>query len=164
MAAVLTVGLVAQASPLLAQIVPLPAPSPEFRCRMAYGNLVEEFDPATNATVGTLRNAGWLDGRVDAVFNSATFVTPDPNKVTFSSTMAITTARGELRGISRTYLFDFVAGRGTDVTDIDPDASTGVFAGATGVIYTNLLKAVSVATGPFYSILVGRVCFPRPDR
>jgi hypothetical protein len=75
--------------------------------------------------------------------------------------MTITTPHGELRGIGRTYLFDVVTGKGTDVTDIDSDASTGVFAGATGVLYTNLLKSESVATGPYHSVVVGRICFPR---
>jgi hypothetical protein len=153
-AAVLGFGLVKMDASLLAA-------STDVRCRTVTGNLVEKFDPATNGTTGTLKNAAWLDGTVEAVFNSDAFPTPDPNKVTFSSTMTIVTPRGELRGVGRTYLFDFVTGRGTDVTDIDPDASTGVFAGTTGVLYTNLLKSVSVATGPYYSVVVGRICFPR---
>jgi hypothetical protein len=154
MAAGLGFGLVTLDGSLIAR-------STEARCRTVTGNLVEEFDPATNGTSGTLKNAAWLDGKVEAVFNSDVFSTPDPNKVTFSSTMTIVTPRGELRGVGRTYLFDFVTGRGTDVTDIDPDGSTGVFAGTTGVLYTNLLKSVSVATGPYYSAVVGRICFPQ---
>jgi hypothetical protein len=154
MAAALTFGLMTQGASLLAE-------SADFRCRMVYGNLVEVFDPATNRTTGTLKNAAWLDGTVEAVFNSDAFVTPDSNKVTFTSTMTITTPRGELRGIGRTYLFDFITGKGTDITDIDRDASTGVFAGTTGVLYTNLLKSESVAAGPYHSVVVGRICFPR---
>jgi hypothetical protein len=138
-----------------------PQHSANFRCYQVRGNLVEVFDPATNGTTGTLTNAAWLDGTVEAVFTGVPSPTPDPNKVTFTSTMTITTPHGELRGLGRTYLFDFTTGRGTDITDIDPDASTGAFAGTKGVLYTNILKAVSVATGPYHSILTGRVCFPR---
>jgi hypothetical protein len=148
--------LMVEASPL--------ATSTDVRCHVVQGNLVEVFDPATNGTTGTIRNAGWLNGTVEAVFNSGTFTTPDPNKVTFSSTVTITTPHGVLHGIGRVYLFDFVTGRGSDITNIDSESSTGIFAGATGVVYSNLLKTVSVATGPYHSVLTARICLPRHDR
>ena len=87
------------------------AKSRDVRCFRAKGNLVEVFDPATNSNTGTLSNAGRLDGTVVAEINSPSFATPDPNKVTFSSTMTITTAHGQLKGTGRVYLFDFVTGR-----------------------------------------------------
>ena len=46
------------------------------------------------------------------------------------------------------------------MTDIDPNGSTGIFAGATGVIYVNVLRSVTV-NGPYYQVVTGRVCFPR---
>lgn len=154
MAAVLSAGLATLDAPLQAT-------SKDFACRKVQGRLVEVFDPAAGSTSGTLESAGWLNGLVEATFNSAVFPTPDPNKVTFSSTMTIITPHGELRGVRRTYLFDFVTGKGSDVTDIDPDGSTGLFAGATGVLYSNLLQSDSVATGPYHSLFVAQVCFPR---
>jgi hypothetical protein len=154
MAAVLSAGLAMLDAPLQAE-------SGDSGCRTARGRLVEVFDPTTGSTSGTLENAGWLNGLVEAAFNSAVFPTPDPNKVTFSSTLTIATPHGTLRGARRTYLFDFVTGNGSDVTDIDPDGSTGRFAGATGVLYSNLLESESVATGPYHSVFVARVCLPR---
>ena len=156
-AAVFPVGLLALGASLGAK-------SPDVRCHKLEGSLVELFDPETGSTKGTLTNAEWLNGTAEAVFNSAPFVTPDPNKVTFSSTMTITTRHGDLHGLNRVYLFDFVTGRGTDVTDIDRASSTGVFAGATGVVYTNLVKTVSAARGPYHSVVTGRICFPRANQ
>ena len=72
--------------------------------------------------------------------------------------MTLTTAQGELKG-SRVFLFNVVTGLGNDMTTIDPGVSTGIFAGATGALYTNALKVVSLDVGPYYSVVVGKVCF-----
>ena len=77
------------------------AQSRDVRCVRAKGDLVETFDPATGSTTGTISGGGWLNGTVEAVFTSDNFPTPDPNKVTFSSTMTITTLHGELKGTGR---------------------------------------------------------------
>jgi hypothetical protein len=62
------------------------------------------------------------------------------------------------------YLFDLVLGLGTAMVVIDPKASTGIFAGATGLLYTMDLKA-NPAQGPppitYYDAVVGHVCFAR---
>lgn len=136
--------------------------SEQGNCKRTRGNFVEVFNPANNAATGVLSNGGWLDGTTEAVFNSAAYPTPDPNKVTFSSTMTITTDRGELKG-ARVYLFDFVTGQGVDITNIDPVASTGRFAGATGVLYVNLIKSITVAEGPYVQVVEGRICFARHE-
>jgi hypothetical protein len=132
--------------------------SAQSNCKDAEGNLVEVFNPGNNTAVGRLTHAGWLDGTTVATFNSGSLPTPDPNKVTFSSTITLTTGHGELKG-RRVYLFDVVTGLGTDMSDIDGSASTGIFAGATGVIYVNAIKTITVAQGPYYSVVQGRICF-----
>jgi hypothetical protein len=162
-AAVLSFGLFTLEESALAQEGSALAQSQDFHCRKAKGNLVEVFNPGTNTNTGTLSNGGWLDGTTVAVFTGDGYPTPDPNKVTFSSTMTLTTGQGQLKGKRRVYLFDFVAGLGVTMTDIDPSASTGIFAGATGVLYINLLKSITVAQGPYYEVVGGQICFAREE-
>jgi hypothetical protein len=140
------------------------AQSQDFDCHRAKGNLVEVFNPGNNTNTGTLSNGGWLDGTMVSVFNSVAYPTPDPNKVTFSSTMTLTTGQGQLKGAGRVYLFDLVTGLGVAMTYIDPSASTGIFAGATGVLYMNLVKSITVAQGPYYEVVGGQICFARHER
>src|SRR2546425_8667179 len=116
-------------------------------CKEAKGNFVETFDGVSTST-GTLTNGGWLDGTTVAVFNSPGYPTPDPTQVTFASTFTLTTNQGQLKGTNRVYLFDFVRGQGVSWVKIDPAASTGIFAGATGVLFLDLTKSTTVAVGP----------------
>jgi len=143
----LTLGLLCLKQPALAQS----------NCKEAKGNLVESFDGVSTST-GTLTNGGWLDGTTVAVFNSAGYPTPDPTEVTFASAFTITTNQGQLKGNS-VYLLDFVKGIGVNLMKIDPAGSTGIFAGATGMLFINLLKSTTVAAGPYYQTVGGQVCF-----
>ena len=147
-ATMLTLGLLCLKQPALAQS----------NCKEAKGNLVESFDGVSTST-GTLTNAGWLDGTTVAVFNSPGYPTPDPTQVTFASTFTLTTNQGQLKGSNRVYLFDFVRGQGVTWVKIDPAASTGIFAGATGVLFIDLLRSTTVAVGPYYQVVAGQVCF-----
>jgi len=65
-------------------------------------------------------------------------------------------------------LTDVVTGFGVDMTDIDPKTSTGMFAGATGVLYVHVIKSVTIDVGPYYQEITALVCFPlgreAPDR
>jgi hypothetical protein len=142
--------------------------SPEQRnCRHTQGKLVEVYDPEKKTAFGKLRNSGWLDGTTLTVDDSVPFPTPDLNKVTFSTTITLTTDHGQLRG-KRVTIFDVVTGFGTDMSDIDGSASTGIFAGATGVLYVNGFRADTLAQGPYHSVVYARVCFAegagRPDK
>ena len=89
----------------------------------------------------------------------APYPTPDPTVVNFISTFTLTTIQGQLKG-NRLYLLDFVTGQGTTMMKIDPAASTGIFAGATGVLFTNHIKS-SIGPLPhtFYSVVGGQVLF-----
>jgi len=122
------------------------------------GQSVEAFDPGSNTTTGTLSDGGWLNGTTVVVFNSGAFPTPIPTEVTFTSTFTLTTNHGQLSG-SRIYLFDLVTGQGTTMVRIDPTTSTGVFAGATGVLFFGLIKSTTVAVGPYYEVVSGQICF-----
>jgi hypothetical protein len=127
------------------------------KCQDAKGTLLELFTGGNSAT-GTLKNRGWINGTTLSVFNSANFPTPAPTQITFSSTFVLTTGRGELKG-TRVYLFDFVALKAVTMTLIDPAASTGIFAGATGVLY---MTAVMISPGPppvtFEEEVGGQIC------
>jgi hypothetical protein len=127
-------------------------------CKEAKGNFVESFD-GVSTTTGTLTNGGWLDGTTVAVFNSPGYPTPDPTEVTFASTFTLTTNQGQLKGSNRVYLLDLVRGIGVSMVKIDPVASTGIFAGATGVLFLDLLRSTTVAVGPYYEVVGGQVCF-----
>lgn len=133
------------------------ATSAENHCKDARGNLVESFD-GVSTTTGTLTNAGWLDGTTVAVFNSRPYPTPVPTEVTFTSTFTLTTNQGQLNG-SRIYILDLVTGQGVSMVKIDPAASTGIFAGATGVLFLNLIRSTTVAVGPYYEVAGGQICF-----
>ena len=134
------------------------AASAQEHCRDVQGNLAEVFIPANNSVVGRLTNAGWLDGTTLAVGNSASFPTPDANKVSFSYTFTVSTGHGQLKA-RRVALYDVVTGLGTDLSDIDGSTSTGIFAGATGVLFANTFKSVTIAEGPYYALVVARICF-----
>jgi len=124
-------------------------------CKEAKGNTVEVFD-GIHTTTGTLSNGGWLDGTLVEVFNTPGYPTPDPSKVTFGSTFALTTNQGQLKG-NRVYLYDIKTGQSTVMTTIDPNSSTGIFAGATGLLFFNELNNTNQTT--FYSVVGGQVCF-----
>jgi hypothetical protein len=127
-------------------------------CRDAKGNFVEVFNPQNNLNTGTIFNAGWLNGATEGVVDTAGFLTPDPNKFSYGSPISIATRKGVLKG-RRVFVSDIVTGFGMDMTDIDPKTSTGMFAGATGVLYVHVNKSVTVDTGPYYQEIAAHVCF-----
>ena len=136
-------------------------------CRDVKGNFTEVFSPQNSVATGNIYNAGWLNAATEARFDTAVFPTPDPNKFSYGGPVTIATARGVLKG-RRVYLTDAVSGFGTDMTDIDPKAGTGLFAGATGILYVHVNKSVTPETGPYFQEITAHVCFPpgrqAPDR
>lgn len=150
-ASVLTLCLFSLAQSTLAQ-------SPDSSCKQAKGNVVEAFDTVTGTSMGTLTNGGWLDGTTVAAFNSGAFQTPSPTQVTFGSLYTLTTNHGQLQG-SAVYLLDLVTGQGTVMIKIDPAASTGLFAGSTGVLFLNLIQSDTIFFGPYHEEVGGKICF-----
>jgi hypothetical protein len=143
------------------------APPDQNKCRHTQGKLVEVYVPEKKTAFGKLRNSEWLDGTTATVDSSAPFPTADLNKVSFSSTLTYTTHHGQLKG-KILFIFDVITGLGAGMSDIDGSASTGIFAGATGVLFLNGFKADTVAQGPYYSVVYARICFAPgnepPDR
>lgn len=109
---------------------------------------------SSGSTTGTITNGGILNGTTETVFNGD-FVFPDPTTVSFTGDYSLTTERGVLK-THNVYIFDFARGVGTALYRIDPNVSTGVFVGATGVLYSNG-KATDSATVQGH--LVGEICF-----
>ena len=136
------------------------AQSLDSNCKKLKGTSVQVFDPDTGIVSGTVTNAGILDGTLEDVINSdAGFVfTPDPNVVTFLSDLTITTVNGQLKASPLT-AFNFETGFWSEFGNINPNASTGRFAGATGVIFFSGKTIGNIDTGPFEAKITGEICF-----
>ncbi|MFN0103176.1 MAG: hypothetical protein ACKV2U_13935 [Bryobacteraceae bacterium] len=129
-------------------------------CRDARGNLTESWSGGSDST-GTIGNGLWLNGTTLTVFTSAGFPTPVPTQFTYTAAFTITTGQGQLKG-TRTFLSDVGTGWSVDMTIIDPSTSTGIFAGATGVLYVNQIKSNTAPPPTTYESEVnGRICFTR---
>ncbi len=142
---VLAVCSVVAAAPLYAQ-------SPD-DCQPVKGRLTVET--RNGRTVGTVTHGAILNGKVEIVFASGANATPDPATVSFIGDFTLTTRRGVLR-THDVYLFDGSTGAGTGIHRIDPHTSTGMFAGATGVLYDN---SRATAAGPIQGAVSGAICF-----
>jgi len=127
-------------------------------CMKVKGRLIQ--DSSSGRNLGTIMNGGILNGRTEIVFDTAAFPTPDPTTVSFIGDLTVTTHRGVLK-THDVYLFDFSKAVGTGIHRIDPDASTGIFAGAIGILYDN-----SQSTGPstIQGAVTGAICFGGDDR
>ncbi|MGH9968885.1 MAG: hypothetical protein ACREBG_13950 [Pyrinomonadaceae bacterium] len=107
------------------------AQSPNSTCKKLKGRSVSVFDPATGIASGPVANAGILNGTAEDVinFDSGFVFTPDPNVVACLSDLTITTIHGQLK-TSAVVTQSVVTGDGTEWGYINPDTSTGRFAGA----------------------------------
>lgn len=113
-------------------------------------------DVGTNPSTGTITNGGILNGTTETVYDLASGVlTYDPAKVTFTADTTFTTNRGVLK-THNVFMLDFVRGVGTAIYRIDPDTSTGIFAGATGVLFGN-----ATTPDPITAVgeIRGEICF-----
>jgi hypothetical protein len=82
--------------------------------------------------------------------------TPDPNAFSYTDDFAVATNKGLLK-TNNVGIFDVVMGLFSEIARIDPSASTGRFAGATGVLYVNGATTDGGAT--FQAEITGEVCF-----
>ena len=132
------------------------AQSENSNCKEVKGNLWVSFGPGV--ANGTITNGGIFNGTVATIFNDGSVVpTADPTTVTFTGDTVITTNAGVLV-THDVYVFDFVRSLGPGMLRIDPSASTGIFAGATGVVYLNVIFG-----GPEsgQAKLAGQICFAK---
>ena len=107
-------------------------------------------------TSGTITQGGKLNGTTQTVFTSDFTPTPDPNTFSFTDDLTLTTDKGVLRTHNVT-LFDAANGVFSAIARIDPNGSTGDFAGATGVLYINGKTTDGGAT--FQAEITGEICF-----
>ena len=103
-----------------------------------------------------------------ATFDSDGFPTPVPTAFSYTAAFTLATRHGKLKG-TRLFLSDVGTGWSVDMTNIDPGASTGIFAGATGVLYVNQVESNTAPPPTTYRSEVRAViCFARvgegPDR
>ena len=124
-------------------------------CKEAKGNLsvVNNGDGTTN---GTITKGGKLDGPTHAVFTSTLTPTPDPTTLSYTGDFSATNKRGALK-THNVGLFDVGTGLFSEIARIDASASTGKFAGATGVLYINGKTIDGGAT--FQADITGQICF-----
>ena len=122
-------------------------------CRNAEGKLSEVSSP--NGTTGRITNGGILNGTTQLIFTSGVLATPDPTTVSYTEDFTVTTNRGVL--ITHDVgLFDFSTGVFTAMNRIDSNASTGRFAGATGVLFISGKTTDGGAT--YKSNITGEIC------
>ena len=129
-------------------------------CKRLRAYSPQVFDPATGVISGPVTNGGILNGTLEDVvnFGGGVVVTPDPNVVAYTSDLTITTAQGLLRSHPVTTQ-SLITGAGTEFGNIDPNTSTGRFAGATGVIYFVFKLAGDPVTGPWEAEIMADICF-----
>ena len=144
MAVVSTVGLFPLAQPTLARS----------NCHQARGKLSEVVNG--NFTTGIITNGGILNGTVASVFTSGGYPTPDPATFSYTRDFTITSNQGQLT----THIVgmgDYGTGLIGEIGRIDPNTSTGRFAGATGMIFTVGKSSDGFSTAQFD--ITGEICF-----
>src|SRR5262245_29982878 len=114
-------------------------------CKEAKGNLSEVWLPEVNSNAGTLGNAGWLNGTT-LHFQPPPALFPLPGGGVWTGQLTITTGQGDLKA-STVILAIFQPSKGLVIGVIDPAASTGIFAGATGTLFQNVFEA-NITTNP----------------
>lgn len=142
--ALVSVGLFSLAQSALAQS----------DCKQAKGYW---FDAAnlTGGTTGTITQGGILNGTTETIYNSSA-VFPDTDVVAYTADTTITTNQGNLR-THNVYIYNFVTGIWTAMGRINPGASTGRFAGATGVLYFNGTTA-GASFDQYLATITGEIC------
>ncbi len=109
-----------------------------------------------NSATGVITHGGKLNGTTLAVHTSGFTPTPGPTTVSFTDDLSVTTDKGVLI-THNVVIFDVARGLFTAIPQIDPVASTGDFAGATGVLYLNGQTTDGGAT--VQAEITGEICF-----
>jgi hypothetical protein len=115
-----------------------------------------------HAAKQSFTNGGILNGTTEVVWNPATGVAvlTDPNSVSYFVAFTLTTAQSQVKARLVT-MYNFTTGLFTSLAYINPDTSTGPFAGATGVGYFNG-RTVAVSPNSSYpSHVTAQICFAK---
>lgn len=126
-------------------------------CKQAKGYFFDTLDLNFGGTLGTITNGGILNGTTETVYNPAAVFTPDPNVVSYIGELTITTQQGQLK-TSNVYIYNFASGLWTAMGRINPETSTGRFAGATGVLYFNGSTTGAFPDESYPSQINGEIC------
>jgi hypothetical protein len=126
--------------------------SAQMNCRKVKGQATDVISG------GILTHGGILNGTTQFVFTSGFQPTPLPTTVSFTADYTVTTRKGVLR-IHSVYVYDFARLVAAAISHIDPLASTGVFAGATGMLYFNARSTDGGVT--VESDISGEICLAR---
>jgi len=148
-AAMWTVGLFALQQPAFA----------EGKCQEVEAKFVDVYNGG-NSTSGTIAHEGILNGTTLSVYTSAAFPTPVPTIVSFTADLSITTKRGQLK-TGNVYIYDFATGLFTVLGRINPNASTGIFTGATGVLFISGKTIGKSIPFTYLSDITGEICFAK---
>ena len=137
-----------------------PAASTNSNCKKVRANGVQVFDPVTGVVSGPVTNSGILDGNLEDAINFAAgfLFTPDPTVVAYTTNLTITTLHGQLRSNPVTTQ-SVVTGVGAEWGHIDPNTSTGRFAGATGTIVVSFKPVGDPSIGPYEAEINAEICF-----
>lgn len=129
-------------------------------CKTIRGYGVQVFDPATGVVSGPVTNSGLLDGSLEDVidFGAGFIFTPDPTVLTYTTDLTITTIHGQLKS-SPVTTQSILTGIGNEFGAIDPNNSTGRFAGATGTIWVNFKPVGDPSVGPYEAEITADICF-----
>jgi hypothetical protein len=122
-------------------------------CRNVKGRLSEVSN--ANGTTGRITRGGILNGTTQLVYTSGVLPTPHPTTISYTTDFTVTTNRGVLK-THNAGIFELETGSFTEIARIDPNASSGTFAGATGVLFTSGKTADGGAT--FESRITGEIC------
>jgi len=131
-------------------------------CKQVKGTSIEYLGSPCCTDTGNITNGGMLNGTTEYVYNPAFVVTPDPNVVSYISEFTLTTNRGQLKA-SNVYIYNLVTGLWTAIGHINPDTSTGRFAGATGVLYFNGRTVGNTTPITYPSDILGKICLTHND-
>ena len=154
-AVVLTFGLFSLEQPASAQSTN--------NCMKVKGNWVDIYTGSGTTDIGTITNAGILNGTAETIYGIDFFPTSDPNIVSFFADSTLTTNRGVL--VTHNVYVGFIdVGGGplapgvfTALYRIDSVASTGIFAGATG--FLNMFAKVTNFGSTVNFDMTGEICF-----
>jgi len=125
-------------------------------CQKVKGIENGTLNPGGTGATGTITQGGRLNGPTEVVLATPFAPTADPFTYSFTDNFTLTTDEGILR-THNVSMFDTANGVSTAIARIDPQASEGAFAGATGVLFLN--GRATNAEGGFQAAITGEICY-----
>jgi hypothetical protein len=158
-AAALSLGLLTLEESALAQEESRVGHSRDFNCYAIKGEAQDTWPGAGFVSTGVITRSGALNGTTEYVYDTDGFPTPDPTMVTFGAGLTLSTRYGLVKA-RVVFLFNVATGIWTSIATIDPDTSTGKFAGAIGTLWYPNGTTINLDNGAqvYPADLTGQVC------